>query len=175
MKNICATGGTAGQADFVLLWKKEPEFTVEGLHIDRNIELKAYSKAECAEARKLVRLIKDFLLGRTFNLPVQVLNTSNLPPFHKTVLFCLHEKVPPGKVVSYGKLAAMAGSAKAGRAVGQAMSKNPFPLFLPCHRVLNSDRRLGNYGPGPELKKRLLQNEGVHVGNNDIVAEEFFI
>jgi methylated-DNA-[protein]-cysteine S-methyltransferase len=173
MENIYATNGMAGKINFTLLWKSEPEFTVEHLLINKKPENSL--KGNSPEAGELIKLIEEFLLGRNFNLPTDNLNTEKLPVFFKTVLFCLREKTSPGQVVTYGRLAGMSGSPNAGRAVGQAMSRNPFPLFFPCHRVLNSNRSLGNYGPGPDLKRKLLQNEGIVVEKNDIIAENFFI
>jgi methylated-DNA-[protein]-cysteine S-methyltransferase len=55
------------------------------------------------------------------------------------------DRVPIGSVVSYGELAARAGSPGAARAVGSVMSSNPFPLVVPCHRVVNADGNLGKY------------------------------
>jgi len=64
-------------------------------------------------------------------------------------------------VISYRDLARSAGSACAARAVGRVMSTNPFPLIVPCHRVVNADGRLGQYsgGAGKETKARLIAFE----------------
>jgi methylated-DNA-[protein]-cysteine S-methyltransferase len=175
MGNIYATSGKARNIHFFLLWKNEPEFMVERLHIGSGIEFKGCREGECSEASRISLLIEDYLLGGAFELPIDALNSSQLSPFHSKALFTLREKVPAGRVTSYGRLAEMAGSPGGGRAVGQAMSRNPFPLFFPCHRILNSDRRLGNYGPGPDLKRKLLENEGVIVEKNDIISENFFV
>jgi len=70
-------------------------------------------------------------------------------------------QVPAGKVISYGVLAGWAGYPRAARAVGRLMAKNPFPLLYPCHRVIRTGGRLGNFGGGTALKRQLLQEEGV--------------
>jgi len=68
--------------------------------------------------------------------------------------------IPPGEVRSYGWIAKECGKPGGARAVGQALAANPLPLFIPCHRVIYGDGRLGNYGSGgPELKARLLAFE----------------
>ncbi len=72
-------------------------------------------------------------------------------------------KVPFGATVSYGELAAMAGSPNAARAVGRAMATNPLAIFIPCHRVLGSDGSLHGYGGGLPMKRALLEHEGVIV------------
>ena len=68
--------------------------------------------------------------------------------------------IPYGEVVSYGDLAHRAGC-RAYRAVGQACHRNPLPLIVPCHRVIASGGRLGGFGGGEDIKRMLLQFEGV--------------
>ncbi len=72
-------------------------------------------------------------------------------------------RVPYGKTVSYGELAAMAGSPRAARAVGNIMRQNPLMIVIPCHRVVGSDgslRGYGGLGSGLDHKRRLLELEG---------------
>lgn len=69
-------------------------------------------------------------------------------------------QVPAGKVTTYADIAGALGS-KAYRAVGTAMNKNPNPVVVPCHRVVNSGGRMGNYAFGGERKQRLLEQEGL--------------
>lgn len=73
-------------------------------------------------------------------------------------------EVPPGMVVSYGELARAAGLKNGQRAVGRIMSQNPYPVIVPCHRVVMSDGRLGGYGyGGAPVKAGMLESEGVRV------------
>ena len=85
------------------------------------------------------------------------------PPanFHHTVWEALCH-VPFGKVVSYGELAALVGSPRAARAVGNACGKNPFPLVIPCHRVISGNGSIGGFSLNPEIKRRLLEFEEDH-------------
>lgn len=77
--------------------------------------------------------------------------------------------VPSGSVTTY-KLLAEALGTKAYRAVGNAMNKNPYPRDLvPCHRVVNSDGRLGGYAGRTEEKIERLQQEGVEVCEGRII------
>ncbi len=71
-------------------------------------------------------------------------------------------KIPRGTVTTYKEVAESMNS-KAWRAVGSALARNPFPLIIPCHRVVKSDLTLGNYGGGVEMKKELLKKEGVKI------------
>jgi len=71
-------------------------------------------------------------------------------------------KIRRGQVLTYGELAEKAGYDKSryGRPVGQCMAKNPFPLVVPCHRVLSDGHRVGHYGGGVDMKRHLLECEG---------------
>ena len=80
--------------------------------------------------------------------------------FQKTVWREL-QKIPYGNVRSYKWLAARAGNPNAARAVGNALNGNKIPVIIPCHRIIESSGGLGGFGSGIELKKRLLQLEGV--------------
>jgi len=107
---------------------------------------------------KYAKKIQAFIDGRakSINLPVD-LRTGG---FQGKVLMEL-QKVPYGEVVTYGELAARAGNPRACRAAGSACKKNPLPFVIPCHRAIAAGRRLGGYGGGEKLKRRLLENEGI--------------
>ncbi|RME23672.1 MAG: methylated-DNA--[protein]-cysteine S-methyltransferase [Deltaproteobacteria bacterium] len=81
-----------------------------------------------------------------------------MSPFARKVLGVL-AGVPYGQVVTYGRLAEMAGRAGAARAVGMVMSKNPLPIVWPCHRVVSASG-LGGFSAGLSVKRRLLELEG---------------
>ena len=72
------------------------------------------------------------------------------------------KKIPKGKLKTYAQVAKAIGKPKAVRAVANAISKNPFPPKIPCHRVIRSDGKLGGYSAkgGIKTKKKLLKNEG---------------
>jgi len=67
--------------------------------------------------------------------------------------------IPRGQTRTYGQLAAQVGSPKAARAVGQALARNPWPVIVPCHRVVGHDGQLTGFGGGLEMKQRLLALE----------------
>jgi len=74
----------------------------------------------------------------------------------------LLKKVPRGKVTTYKAIANKLNT-KAYRAVGQALNKNPNPIKVPCHRVINSNGKLGGYSKGIKKKIQLLKQEGVEI------------
>ncbi|MCH9632734.1 MAG: Bifunctional transcriptional activator/DNA repair enzyme Ada [Chlamydiae bacterium] len=86
------------------------------------------------------------------------LNFTRLSPFHERVLRAL-EKIPTGQTLSYKDLALLSQSSKAFRAVGTACKKNPFPLVIPCHRVISSSGDVGNFFYGKALKLQILEFE----------------
>jgi O-6-methylguanine DNA methyltransferase len=83
----------------------------------------------------------------------------NLTKFQWKVLE-VTAKIPMGETRSYQWVAKQVGSPKAVRAVGQALKRNPYPVTIPCHRVIKQDGSLGGYSGGPVSKKaRLLAIE----------------
>ncbi len=70
---------------------------------------------------------------------------------------CMH--IPYGETRSYGELAQMLGDKKAARAAGNALSVNPLPLIVPCHRVIAADGSPGGFSAGLKIKKQLLNIE----------------
>lgn len=78
-------------------------------------------------------------------------------------------QIPYGVVYSYGEVAEMLGDKRKARAVGQALRKNPFPIIIPCHRVIKGDRTLGGYTGGLRLKRWLLQNEGIEIKGRKVL------
>jgi methylated-DNA-[protein]-cysteine S-methyltransferase len=100
------------------------------------------------------------LEGRGADLSGVALDLTDVPPFHKKV-YALARTIPPGKTLTYGALAARAGSPSSARAVGQAMGKNPFPVVVPCHRVLAANGKPGGFSAtgGVTTKLRMLAIE----------------
>lgn len=103
--------------------------------------------------------IEDWAAGKpvTFSVPLDWQLTSGV---QRDVLQLLYETVPYGQTIGYGQLADRAGLPGGARLVGQIMGSNPIPVIVPCHRVLAADG-IGGYGPGVELKRRILVVEGV--------------
>ncbi|CAN5816922.1 hypothetical protein BH24ACI5_BH24ACI5_01550 [soil metagenome] len=76
-------------------------------------------------------------------------------------------RIPPGRVATYGDIAAAAGSPRASRAVGNIMRECRSPA-VPCHRVIAAGGRLGGFGGSPQLKRELLRAEGIPVMGNRV-------
>ena len=106
----------------------------------------------------LVHALADALEGR--GLPQLRFDLDDLSEFERAVLLKALE-IPRGQIRPYAWIAQEIGRPHAMRAVGNALARNPIPLFIPCHRVVRSDGHIGNYGLGGPVNKRLLlQYEG---------------
>jgi len=82
----------------------------------------------------------------------------------KNKVYSIIERVPKGKVTTYGQVARLAGNSKAARAVGALMKNNPDTKRIPCHRVVSSKGKLTGFSAkgGIEKKKEMLLDEGVN-------------
>ena len=114
-----------------------------------------------ARLRAVVDAIVGFLEGADSDLAAVPLDMTGVPAFHRRV-YEVVRTIPAGSTLSYGDVAAQLGSPRAARAVGTAMTRNPFPLVVPCHRVLAAGGRIGGYSAagGLATKRRLLAIEG---------------
>ena len=118
-------------------WRHDPEAVAEAV-----AQLRAYFAGEL----------------RVFDLPLDPQGTD----FQRRVWQALAE-IPYGETTSYSELAGSIGRPAAVRAVGAANGKNPLPIVLPCHRVIGADGSLTGFGGGLEMKRYLLELEGVVV------------
>ena len=89
------------------------------------------------------------------------------------VVYELCKQIPIGKVSTYKEIANALGG-KAYRAVGNALNKNPYAPFVPCHRVINSNGKLGGFASGLKNKINMLEQEGVEIKGNKINLDKFF-
>lgn len=81
-------------------------------------------------------------------------------------------KVPKGKVTTYGELAKAVGLKNGQRAIGRIMNKNPFPVIVPCHRVILSSGKIGGYAWGEKIKTNMLSQEGVKIKQGKILDKD---
>ena len=109
---------------------------------------------------KICKKLENFLKGKPIEFSLNNIDLTQLYDFQKKVLL-IERQIPYGWVSTYGRLAKKIGVPRAGRAVGQALARNPFPLVIPCHRTIRSDGSLGGFGGGLKLKRQLLELEGV--------------
>ncbi len=116
------------------------------------------SATSASVARDAAAQLTEYLGGDRQEFELD-LDWANVGTEHRHLLEVLCEAAPYGVTVTYGELGRRAGIDDP-RDVGTLMGRNPLPLVVPCHRVVAADG-LGGYGGGLELKRRLLELEGV--------------
>jgi len=92
-----------------------------------------------------------------------------LTKFEKQVLEAVR-RIPRGKLVTYKQIAKIIKKPKSQRAVGNALEKNPYPIKIPCHRVIRADGKVGGYKWGKMRKIGLLRKEGIEIKNGKVVG-----
>lgn len=117
------------------------------------VSARARAHVEAARAA-----LDAYFAGEPPELPTLALRGS---PFQRAVWGALI-RIPWAEVRTYGEIAASLGAPGAARAVGGANHRNPVPILVPCHRVVQTDGRLGGYGGGLEVKRWLLAHEAAH-------------
>ena len=76
--------------------------------------------------------------------------------------------VPKGNITTYGDLAKAVGLKNGQRIIGKIMNKNPYPVLIPCHRVVMSTVKIGGYAYGEDVKRKMLNDEGIEIKNGSI-------
>jgi len=105
---------------------------------------------------ELLKALKAIFDGKNVSHSSFKVNMDHLPSYTRRVLNCT-SLIPVGYLTTYGAIAKVAGGSP--RSVGRAEASNPFPLLIPCHRVVRADFSLGGYGLGEKVKLELLRRE----------------
>ena len=114
-----------------------------------------------AGSKRVEKEFKDYFAGEAVSFTAQLDWTGHSP--FEVAVWRAAKTIPRGSTKTYRWLSNQIKRPKAQRAVGGALGKNPFPLIIPCHRVVRSDRSLGGFSApgGTAVKRRLLELEGV--------------
>lgn len=106
------------------------------------------------------------LKGESADLSAIELDMSQVPDFNRGV-YAIAREIPPGKTLTYGDIAKRLGGVELSRDVGQALGRNPFPIVVPCHRVLAAGGKPGGFSAngGVKTKLKMLAIEGAHVNH----------
>jgi methylated-DNA-[protein]-cysteine S-methyltransferase len=117
-------------------------------------------KSSCAEIDAIVVSLQAYLEGENIKFSLKLVDLSQCTKFQESVLSAQYA-IPRGSVSTYGLVAAYVGAPGGARAVGNALAGNPFPIIVPCHRTIRTGLHLGGFGGGPEMKRALLEREGI--------------
>lgn len=116
----------------------------------------------CGPIRELSGRVQRFLNGEAVEFDTKLIELEKCPQFQRKVLRA-ERRIPRGWVSTYGRIARSLGVSNGARAVGRALSLNPFPIIIPCHRAVKSDGTLGGFQGGLDMKRELLVLEGIEV------------
>jgi methylated-DNA-[protein]-cysteine S-methyltransferase len=149
---------------------------IAGVHIAekseqsaRNHIVRRYPDAQEAprlpDVQRATADIVVLLNGEAKDLSHITLDLEGVPDFNRRA-YNIARAIRPGETLSYGEIAARLGDRNLARDVAQALSQNPFPIIVPCHRVLAAGGKMGGFSApgGVRTKLRLLSIEGAQCG-----------
>ena len=146
-----------------LLLIMEQDGYIVGVNLvqDKDNHLVMASTPPTALLQEACTQLTEYFAGErtSFSLPIKYPHGT---PFQHSVWNALRD-IPYGETRSYEDIAVVIGNPKAVRAIGQANTRNPILLLVPCHRVINKNGTIGGFGCGVEVKKQLLQLEGLEI------------
>jgi len=131
-------------------------------------------RSSCNEIDRVTNKIAAFLSGENIRFSLDIIRLDLCSPFQQKVLRAEHG-IPRGRVSTYQRIAGHLRNRNASRAVGTALATNPFPIIIPCHRAIRSNRTLGGYQGGLDMKRTLLEMEGIVFDDSGrIIADNLF-
>lgn len=118
-----------------------------------------------ADVQRAIADIGRLLRGEPAELEHVALDSERVPEFNRRV-YEVVRTIRPGAALSYGEIAERLGDRNLAREVAQALARNPFPIIVPCHRVLAAGGKMGGFSApgGVRTKLRLLSIEGAQHG-----------
>ncbi|MEO0225466.1 MAG: methylated-DNA--[protein]-cysteine S-methyltransferase [candidate division WOR-3 bacterium] len=116
-------------------------------------------QAQGRYARMVLKQLKEYFDRQRTDFDLR-LDLKRFTNFERKVLIAVR-KIPYGQTISYSAIARSISVPEGARAVGQVVAKNPWPIIIPCHRVIRADGLLGGFGGGIKWKRRLLRLEGI--------------
>ena len=145
------------------VWLPEPDAAAARRRVARRLP-SAREAAPTPEVRDAISRITDLLAGSPADLTGVPLDLESVPELHRRV-YAVARSVPAGQTTTYGEIAARLGDRSLSREVGRALGANPFPLVVPCHRVLAAGGKTGGFSApgGVSTKLRLLEIERARV------------
>lgn len=131
--------------------------------IDKGYDIYNCEEKHSSFIKSLINSLDNYFINsQPINFSIDNLFFKPFGQFQINVLKTLYT-IPFGSTISYKELALKSGYCNAFRAVGTTMNKNPFPIIIPCHRVIKSDMSIGGFAIGSDVKKMLLAHEKIKI------------
>ncbi len=155
---------------FTIVWHRTgSELKIQHIYLS---DPKLNSEAKTLESFKQIKLessssitslgekIQRFLKGENVQFDLELLDFNRCLEIQKRVLLAEY-RIPRGYISTYKRIANHIGINNGARVVGNALAKNPFPIVIPCHRAIKTNREVGGYQGGINMKRVLLEMEGI--------------
>ncbi|NHJ19974.1 MAG: MGMT family protein [Candidatus Lokiarchaeota archaeon] len=159
---------------FTIIWDEHgPELKVKRIFLS---DPKIKSEEKAFEEFKTIKLgsssiinslgnkIVHFLEGEKIEFELQIVDFNQCFKVQKEVLLAEYG-IPRGWISTYKRIANKIGIQNGARVVGNALARNPFPIVIPCHRAIKTNGELGGFQGGIEMKRALLEMEGIRFSN----------
>ena len=170
--------------DFTIIWKgKDSDILIQRIFLSDSKQksetktFKHFTKAQPSSSSVITTAgtnVQRFLKGEEIIFDLSVLDFSLCPATQKKVLLAEYE-IPRGWVSTYKRIAEHICITNGARVVGNSLAKNPFPIFIPCHRAIRTNGELGGYQGGLAMKRLLLEMEGLKISDDrKIVTDKIY-
>ena len=170
--------------DFTIVWKEyDSNVLIQRIFLS---DKKLGSEEKVAEAFQNINLksssaidkqgkkIQQYLKGEEVDFDLKLLDFNRCSEIQKKVLIAEYN-IPRGWISTYKRIANHIGIVNGARVVGNSLAKNPFPIFIPCHRAIRSNGELGGYQGGLSMKRALLDLEGISFSENGkVISVNFY-
>ncbi|MFX0004706.1 MAG: methylated-DNA--[protein]-cysteine S-methyltransferase [Candidatus Hodarchaeota archaeon] len=167
--------------NFTIVWKgMEPDLQLQRIFLSdlqqksEKKALKFFQRVDSGSSSLINSLgekIQHFLKGQDIEFDLEMLDFTVCSEIQKKVLQADFQ-IPRGWVSTYKRIANHIGIQNGNRVIGNSLAKNPFPLVIPCHRVIKSNGELGGYQGGIKMKRRLLEMEGLEISEKGKVITD---
>lgn len=132
-----------------------PEASLEKMHARLSRRFPAlHEAAPPADIQQVIERIIILLQGERIDLTDVLVDMERVPAFNRQV-YEIARSIPPGSTLTYGDVAKRLGDPAIAREVGQALGQNPFPIIVPCHRVIAAGGKTGGFSGGDGVKTKL--------------------
>lgn len=124
--------------------------------------IRDFKKQDLLFDQKPFKAIHKFMLSYVKKNPIDIeIDLDYNPTDFQQCVYSEAKNIPFGKIISYGELAKLINNSRAARAVGGALGKNPFPILIPCHRIVGNNGKLTGFSAidGIELKRKFIDFE----------------